>query len=263
MCSATALLQLAVGVSLLGPGGEEGVLIAPLGLGLGSPTGSAQGLLPFSSGSQTTPRGLVSVSWTTVAGAPPLSPTCDKKHEAQEPALAYAHLNCSDSSIAEVQFVSFGTPSGECGGSTPFAINRACDSPTAPSFVREACVGKASCSIPVNMSILGDACPGTSKWLSVNATCASPPPPPPPTFYAQLNASVPVSLAHAAVRLPLFAGVDVLSVVVTEGGVAVWRNGSFAAGVVGVNGGKSVQTGGGGVALEFSVGSGDFSFTVM
>ncbi|XP_068660486.1 beta-galactosidase 7-like [Aristolochia californica] len=79
-------------------------------------------------------------------------------------------LSCQGSrTISLVQFASYGDATGTCGSFQ----KGSCDTDTALAAVKEACLGKSSCSIDVNDSVLGhSSCGGgIPKKLVVQATC--------------------------------------------------------------------------------------------
>ena len=89
--------------------------------------------------------------------------------------------------IAGITFASWGTPFGTC--PNHLQRNASCDSPTAPALIAAACVGKASCSIKADRSVLGDPCLNVVKSLAVQVSCAggpTPPPPHPPELHSEL-----------------------------------------------------------------------------
>jgi len=266
----TFLLRLAVGVAPLDFGFADGALIWPLGLGL---LNSTQPLLPFASGSMTTPRGEVRVSWTTEAQAPPppAEATCGESAEAPAPSYAYVHVGCgANSTIEAVKFANFGTPLGACGGA-PFAVNAACSASNTSAVVTAACVGRQNCSVAADIREWGDPCEGKAKHLAVNVTCSTAPPPPPPpaglTFLGALSVEVPAGLP-ATVRFQAFGLASPAALVVTEGAggdaaPAVWRGGAFVPGVAGVLGAVATPAAGpaGAFFVDVSVLSGAFAFT--
>ena len=88
--------------------------------------------------------------------------------------LATLTLTCPSSAgaISNVTFASFGTPSGDC-GSNGFANNASCAAPNSYPVVKAACLGKRSCVVPLRAASFGaDPCPGSEKWLAVEATCS-------------------------------------------------------------------------------------------
>jgi len=70
--------------------------------------------------------------------------------------------------IQEISFASYGTPSG-CPNPT---INTQCHSNNSLTAIREACVGRQMCSIPVNNDFIGDPCPTVLKHMTVVFRCA-------------------------------------------------------------------------------------------
>lgn len=263
----TFLLRVAVGVEPLGLGFAGGALVWPLGLGLLNGT---QALLPFASGSMTTPRGEVLVAWSTVPPPGPPSPaTCGESHEAAAPAYAYVSVGCpaSGALISNISFASFGTVTGSCGGA-PFARG-SCDAANTSAIVAAACLAKPNCSVAADIRVFGDPCEGTAKQLAINVTCSggSPPPPSSLTFLGSLDVSVPVNLP-ATVRFQSFNLTSPQLLVITEGAggtsaPAVWRGGAFVPGVAGVVGAAVTPAAGpeGAFYIDISVLSGDFSFT--
>jgi hypothetical protein len=105
---ASFLLKLCCGVEPIGFGFQE-ILIYPIGLGL---VNNTQSLLEWASGSMTTPKGEVEVSWTVLpppTPSPPLS-TCGENKEAPSPAYNYVTVGCvGNSTINSIVFSDFGT----------------------------------------------------------------------------------------------------------------------------------------------------------
>jgi hypothetical protein len=80
-----------------------------------------------------------------------------------------AILTCpAGKTISAVNFASFGTPTGSCGG---FAIG-SCHAVTSLDAVQAACIGKASCSVAASNAFFGDPCAGTYKQLKIQAACS-------------------------------------------------------------------------------------------
>ena len=262
---ASFLLRLCCGVEPRGAGYADGALVWPVGFGLAN---GSQALLPWAGGSMATPRGTVDVQWTTAAPPAPALPTCALAHEAPAPGWDNVTLSCGGERVAAVAFADFGTPSGECGGA-PFAAG-SCHTANASAVVAALCLGRANCTIPADIRFWGDPCEGTTKVLAVNLTCTGAPPPPPAglTFLGALSVTVPVNLP-AVVRLPTF-GRAAGAVAVTEGPASaptdprVWAAGAFVPGVPGVAAAVVTPLAGppGAVAIDVSVGSGAYVFTV-
>ena len=95
---------------------------------------------------------------------------CGFANGAADPAFpSAAALDCRGAgTIASVDFASFGTPTGFCGA----LAKGACDAPTSLAVAQAACVGKASCAVPLSAFSSSDPCPGTAKRLAVQATCS-------------------------------------------------------------------------------------------
>ena len=153
-----------------------------------------------------------------------------------------------NATIASVVFASYGTPNGSCADPGALAVDPACNAPSSAAVARAACVGRAECILFANDTTFGgvDPCHGVRKRLVVAANCAGACA---PRFV--LNVTVPVGSA-AAVTLPIPEAAEARSVLVTEAGAAIFREGSFvphsAEGVTGaeaVDGGVAVATGGG------------------
>ncbi|XP_020592351.1 beta-galactosidase 6 [Phalaenopsis equestris] len=70
--------------------------------------------------------------------------------------------------ISSINFASFGTPSGECGG---FSHGQ-CSSDRALDVVKKECLGLKSCSISVSPNVFGDPCEKVIKSLAVEAACS-------------------------------------------------------------------------------------------
>ncbi len=83
-------------------------------------------------------------------------------------------LTCSGATetIVGVQYASYGTPTGACPG--PFT-NSACHAANSASIVLAACNGLHSCTVSANNATFTDPCSGTTKKLSVIASCSASP----------------------------------------------------------------------------------------
>ena len=104
---------------------------------------------------------------TTVAGsgAPLSSPFCGSVLNLQPLSLA-----CATGVIADIQFASYGTPSGSCGS---WAVNASCNEANTTAVVRAACVGKQACTVQAGPPNFDDPCYNVVKVLDVQATCSS------------------------------------------------------------------------------------------
>ena len=72
-----------------------------------------------------------------------------------------------------IQFMSYGTPSGENGN---YSIDQGCHA-TLSATQQSALLGSNTLVIGANNSVFGDPCPGTGKWLAVVASYSTPTPP--------------------------------------------------------------------------------------
>ena len=96
---------------------------------------------------------------------------CGFANGAAEPSFpSAATLDCRGfGTIDAIAFASYGTPSGFCG-----ALRKGtCDAASSVAVVTAACIGKASCSVPMTPATFGgDPCVGTAKRLAIQATCS-------------------------------------------------------------------------------------------
>lgn len=180
-------------------------------------------------------RGEVGIDWSVAGGR-----QCGVAAEGRD-----VELSCGEGGgvISDVEFASYGTAFGWCGS---FGRSK-CDASSSAEVVRAACVGKASCVVGASNSLFGDPCVGTSKKLVASVKCSG-------DAVMRARAEVPAT-AVGAVELGL-AGLS--DVVVTEGGVVVWKDGAFVTGVDGVRGGDVL----GSDVLSFAVVSGVYNFEV-
>ncbi|XP_015868171.2 beta-galactosidase 13 [Ziziphus jujuba] len=84
-----------------------------------------------------------------------------------------AFLRCpANKRIVQVQFASYGNPSGFCGH---FSRGN-CSSPFSQKLVQTYCVGKTRCAVPMDEKIFnkdGDICPGIFKTLAIQVQCGN------------------------------------------------------------------------------------------
>ncbi|KAM0860764.1 hypothetical protein ACQ4PT_046326 [Festuca glaucescens] len=70
--------------------------------------------------------------------------------------------------ISAIEFASYGNPAGDC---TTFSIG-SCHAESSESVIKQACIGKRVCSMPVSPAKFGgDPCPGIQKSLLVVTNC--------------------------------------------------------------------------------------------
>jgi len=84
--------------------------------------------------------------------------------------LANLNLECLDPTavIDQIQFASYGTPTGSCGN---YQLGT-CNAPNSTTIVESYCLNKNSCTVPATTPIFGDPCYGTVKHLVVQAHCS-------------------------------------------------------------------------------------------
>ena len=84
-------------------------------------------------------------------------------------------LVCPLGVISEIEFASYGTPSGNC--ESGFIVNSACSAADTLPIVADTCLGRTSCILLADNSVFGDPCVGEEKVLAVSILCKSQPPP--------------------------------------------------------------------------------------
>lgn len=79
-------------------------------------------------------------------------------------------FKCANSAhkITQVQFASYGNPTGTCGN---FKLGK-CIGGSSVAVVVDKCVGRNSCTFPVANNVFGDPCPGQGKHLMAQVLCA-------------------------------------------------------------------------------------------
>lgn len=83
---------------------------------------------------------------------------------------ASATLTCpAGTTVSSIRFASYGTPTGSCGS---FSTS-GCHASSSESVVRDACLGRNSCSVAATNGNFGDPCRGTRKRVTIEATCTS------------------------------------------------------------------------------------------
>ncbi|KAH0994172.1 hypothetical protein GBA52_005655 [Prunus armeniaca] len=85
-----------------------------------------------------------------------------------------ADIKCPNKKkVVAVEFASFGDPpAGYCGS---YVLGK-CNSPVSKEVVKQHCLGKSSCSIPINRNLflknITDGCPDIKKTLAIQVKCA-------------------------------------------------------------------------------------------
>ena len=202
--------------------GWDRVLIAP--------AAGAHPNVTSASASIDTLGGLVSVDWTQKASS---GGACDVAPENSVAALTCIGAGGKPALFTGVAFASYGTPTGSCPG--PFAKG-SCDAASSVAVVTAACVGKSSCSVPVNNAAFGgDPCVNTLKHFtaSMQGPCAE--------VKFSLTAQVPTNSVADVVVATLGAGAA--NAVVYEGNATVWAAGAYVPGTPGITGAEATPDG--------------------
>ena len=195
-----------------------------------APAAGAHPNVTSASASVDTPGGLVSVDWTQKASG---GGACDVAPENSVAALTCIGAGGKPALFTGVAFASYGTPTGSCPG--PFAKG-SCDAPSSVAVVTAACVGKSSCSVPVNNAAFsGDPCVNTLKHFAatMQGPCAE--------VKFSLTAQVPTNSVADVVVATLGAGAA--NAVVYEGNATVWAAGAFVPGTPGITGAEASPDG--------------------
>ena len=113
-----------------------------------------------------------SILATLVLGCSAVLPSCGTCQNGGPPPMTPNRLDLScdgpTATISEVQFASYGNPTGSCGA---FA-DGPCNAGNSTSVVSKACLGQHACSVYPNTTTFGDPCFGTPKVLAVQFTCS-------------------------------------------------------------------------------------------
>jgi alpha-L-rhamnosidase len=276
------------GIQAIAPGYSK-ALIAPMVVKGSGPGGGALHTVECTVG---TPHGSIASQWTTklqqqkpdrCSGGP--RTTCDVVEEGDCATCGKVCLGCNHGhTIEKILFADFGSASPDvrpslsncssglhvapCAGGATRSKCHACTNcpkcdgdrwPNATAVVEKMCLGKESCTIPVDFDIFGDTCPG-KKVLTVKVQCSG-------TggragaeqqlLYRHVVA-VPVGV-EADVVVPLL-GHAIGNVTITEGGHVVWSSGKYAPSAPGFAGGAADTALGG---VRFAVGQGGFVFELL
>ena len=204
--------------------------------------------LTYASVTQEWPKN-ISLSWERVGGLQCIKSVTVSTESKHHPLLKdHAKITCGESAtIKRIDFASFGIPTGTCGN---YAVNEACHHPDSLDYVRDMCVGKAECNVPLWMEKWGDPCPNVEvKWLQIQAQCDDT-----PNIYHTLKVDtvIPVS-SQANLYIPIYDQ----EVTIHEGDSLIWNGlegskGTDAVHVTKVNNDN--------IKLQF--GSGFYSFRV-
>jgi len=152
-------------------------------------------------------------------------------------------ITCLSGTIQQVDFASFGLPTGSCVGNS-LQVDSSCDASDSVSIVQQLCVGKSSCTVAATDGVFGDPCFGQVKRLAVRVSgCQS--------VVYQHNVEVPVG-SSGDVHFPSSSGLSIM-----ESNQAVWQDGAFVSGVDGV-----LSAYDNGAQVIVTIGSGSYQFQV-
>ena len=112
-------------------------------------------------------------------------------------------VSCGEGFISEVQFASYGNPTGVCG----YHRHGNCHAPMSNKIVEKLCLNKTDCVISTSGDFWGDPCPGEVevKWLTTAVVCKMANSNTLDYRYSslQVNISVPVG-SHAHLHIPAY-----------------------------------------------------------
>ena len=125
--------------------------------------------IPSQTPSTTNPTYYITSAPSTPTFAVTANPTLDYVECATASEGSSAALSCpANYSIAQINFASYGNPSGTCGD---YQLGQ-CNSAHSSSVVSGFCLGQQTCSVfASNGNFLGDPCRGTGKQLFFQVTC--------------------------------------------------------------------------------------------
>lgn len=205
--------------------------------------------LTYASVAQEWPKN-ISLSWERVGGLQCIKSVALNTESEHHPLLKdHAKITCSENAIIKrIDFASFGTPDGTCGN---YAVNDACHHPDSMDYIRDMCIGKAECNVPLWIEKWGDPCPNVEvKWLQVQAQCDDT-----ANVYHTLKVDtvIPVN-SQANLHIPTYNQ----EVTIREGDSFIWNG--LEDGKVEIDGIRVTQVSSDNIKLRF--GSGFYSFRV-
>jgi len=165
-------------------------------------------------GKTLTPFGTVEVGWFVASPA-----SCGIADEGET-----VDVKCSSGVITSITAY-YGTPQGTC--ATGFHAG-SCNSTNAYTAVKNACLGKQSCSIPVSNAFFGgDPCVNTPKYLDMSVLCSTSNVN--PSF--NLRVSLPIG-QKTLVNIPIVPNLKQTpqNLQIYEGTSVIWSNGKFRGG---------------------------------
>lgn len=107
--------------------------------------------------------GSISVAWEMVGG----DHVCGIAPEGST-----LKLSCDTGLVSRIDFASYGNPHGDCAGRFKTDLN--CNSQISSKMVESRCLGRKSCTVPVNSQTFGDPCYNVFKHLAVIVQCSNP-----------------------------------------------------------------------------------------
>jgi hypothetical protein len=200
----------------------------------------------FVQGEYASISGQFAVSWINPNSSAATGGTCI----ANAPENSPVTFSCpSGATFTDVLFASFGTPQGSCGSFT----TGSCNSQNSTFIVRNACIGKSTCTISVADTTFGDPCYNTVKVFDAQLKCND-------NAGTHVSATIPTD-TKATVRIPFLSNTDLSKVSLSESGTVFYTNGTYINGAVF---GISSATAGitdlpvGTVTIDIEVGSGSY-----
>jgi len=94
---------------------------------------------------------------------------CGMQQENWPSENSIVYLECDPGTlISQVNFASFGNPQGQCQSFQ----QGSCNAQDSLAIVKNLCLNRSYCSVPVSIDVFGDPCPGVTKSLFAQITCA-------------------------------------------------------------------------------------------
>ena len=105
--------------------------------------------------------------------SPPRSPVqCVSEIESNT-----VHLGCNKGTIDDILFASFGTPTGVCSNGPNSTANTfksgSCNEDNTVSILKNLCIGKPACTVPISPAFFGEPCHHVPKKLDAAVSCTT------------------------------------------------------------------------------------------
>ena len=192
--------------------------------------------LRMANGSIETPNGVITTSWEMYGG----DRVC-----ALAPEGAYIRLNCETGVISKIDFASYGTPKGDCGGH--FRVDSTCSASSSLKTVEAKCLGRKTCTVPANNQLFGDPCYNLFKYLAVVGSCSN-------GISIKMKTVIPQN-TKAIIKVPKLY---LKQVVISEQANIIWNNGVFIPGATsGITNAQDFEN-----KIQLYVGGGTYQFTL-